>query len=202
MKTCTRCLQDKDEADFSQNGRYLRSECKACATAGRVAIRVARGLRPPGRAAQEEPPEKVCTGCGVVKSLDLYYSHPQSKSGRHQAKCKDCVNEYNRRWAVDHPRRAREINRAATRRTHVKRKYGLAKTDYALLVEQAGERCMACGQSETITRKDGEVWPLCVDHDHATGAVRGLLCHACNRAAGAIGDDPARLRLLADYLER
>jgi hypothetical protein len=41
-----------------------------------------------------------------------------------------------------------------------------------------------------------------VDHDHKTGKVRGILCHKCNIALGLIGDDPARARALANYLER
>jgi hypothetical protein len=42
---------------------------------------------------------------------------------------------------------------------------------------------------------------LAVDHSHETGAFRGLLCHSCNRAIGLLGDDPARLRAAAEYLE-
>ena len=40
-----------------------------------------------------------------------------------------------------------------------------------------------------------------IDHDHGTGNVRGVLCHACNVSLGLFGDDPVRLRRAADYLE-
>jgi hypothetical protein len=40
-----------------------------------------------------------------------------------------------------------------------------------------------------------------VDHDHSTGAVRGLLCHGHNRKLWT-NATPAELRALADYLER
>ena len=41
----------------------------------------------------------------------------------------------------------------------------------------------------------------CVDHDHATGKVRGILCAGCNRALGFMFDKPALLRRGAEYLE-
>lgn len=40
-----------------------------------------------------------------------------------------------------------------------------------------------------------------MDHDHITGALRGLLCNFCNRALGNMRDNPVALRQAADYLE-
>jgi hypothetical protein len=68
----------------------------------------------------------------------------------------------------------------------------------AMLAEQGGV-CAICGQPETATR-NGKVRWLCVDHDHKTGDVRGLLCVGCNTAIGYAQDDPTRLEAAAAYL--
>lgn len=41
-----------------------------------------------------------------------------------------------------------------------------------------------------------------VDHDHATGKVRGLLCCYCNFVVGHSRENPSNLRRAAEYLER
>lgn len=65
---------------------------------------------------------------------------------------------------------------------------------YDMLVAQAGG-CAICGKAP----KPGKV--LCVDHNHKTGAVRGLLCAGCNHALGVFGDTTTGLRKAIQYLE-
>jgi hypothetical protein len=69
-----------------------------------------------------------------------------------------------------------------------------------LFAKQNG-RCAICGEPETAPYK-GKARRLAIDHDHKTGANRGLLCGKCNRGIGYFADDPARLRAAADYIER
>ena len=61
-----------------------------------------------------------------------------------------------------------------------------------------GFRCAVC-KSINPGRKTGH-W--CTDHNHVTGVVRGILCNGCNAALGHTKDDPLRLRLLAEYVEK
>jgi hypothetical protein len=73
--------------------------------------------------------------------------------------------------------------------------YGLTKQELGVLLAQH-ERCAIC-RAEDWGGKGPQV-----DHDHATGKVRGVLCNNCNQGLGRFKDDPARLRAAADYLER
>lgn len=69
-------------------------------------------------------------------------------------------------------------------------RYGITEADYnAMALAQEG-CCAACGDAK----------PLAIDHDHATGKVRGLLCRECNIALGLVLDDGTRLRRLLEYL--
>lgn len=62
------------------------------------------------------------------------------------------------------------------------------------LLHATGNACAICRARGTAER------PLCVDHDHVTGEVRGLLCDPCNRAEGSVAHlSAAELQALADY---
>lgn len=52
------------------------------------------------------------------------------------------------------------------------------------MLDKQGGVCAICGRTEIKTNKNGKIQPLSVDHDHKTGAVRGLLCHRCNDLVG------------------
>lgn len=42
-------------------------------------------------------PTKQCTFCKKIKTLDCFHKHKQCKYGV-SSKCKDCINEYTRKW--------------------------------------------------------------------------------------------------------
>jgi len=80
------------------------------------------------------------------------------------------------------------------------KQYGLTAEQYAAMLEAQNHRCAICREPETAQR-NGQTKMLGVDHNHATGAVRGLLCLRCNTALGLLLDDTARLRAALAYLE-
>lgn len=86
------------------------------------------------------------------------------------------------------------------------RKWAAAGVDAARYQEMLREQdgvCAICHQPEK--HRDGlsgKPKDLAVDHDHATGAVRALLCSACNTALGLFNDDPELLDKAKSYLAR
>jgi hypothetical protein len=78
------------------------------------------------------------------------------------------------------------------------RKLGIDGETYDALMVEA--RCAACGATEGQVR-NGKPSRLAIDHDHATGRIRGILCHSCNLALANANDDPAILRGLIVYLD-
>ena len=75
------------------------------------------------------------------------------------------------------------------------RTYGLRPGEYAELLAKQGGKCAIC-------RKVPRKRYLAVDHDHATGKIRGLLCFFCNSALGVFEFSPATARRAAVYLFR
>lgn len=95
---------------------------------------------------------------------------------------------------VTHHRMVVKERRAANFEKHVQNTYGLEKGEYAQLYIFQGGLCALCRRATGASRR------LSVDHDHATGDVRGLLCRPCNSLLGHARDRVAFFRRCAGYL--
>lgn len=93
----------------------------------------------------------------------------------------------------------RALRKEAFRDYELKRYYGLTRDEYHDMFVKQNGRCAICGEQETAEIR-GKTLSLCVDHDHETGTVRGLLCADCNRALGMFKDSPERLERAIQYL--
>lgn len=72
---------------------------------------------------------------------------------------------------------------------------------YLAMAEAQDYKCAICRKPETVMRY-GELLALAVDHDHATGAIRALLCQACNQGLGFFKDSVSTMTLAIAYLEK
>ena len=80
--------------------------------------------------------------------------------------------------------------------------YGLSKEVYLKMIKEQDNKCLICAREESATTKRGIVRPLCVDHCHTTGKVRGLLCNHCNSMLGHAKDNPKLLQTAIEYLKQ
>jgi len=120
----------------------------------------------------QEVAGKRCGICRVVKPLGDFHLDKRGGKGRAH-RCKPCAKVYGRD-------------------RHIQLTYGLTAAEYDNL---AAGGCHICGLECGSGNK------LAVDHDHATGKIRGALCGKCNRGIGLLGDDPFLLRCALAYLE-
>jgi hypothetical protein len=119
----------------------------------------------------------------------------------------DKINARNRaRRATDPEMRERERLRRAER-AHEHRKYtvqylyGITWDEYLALYEAQDGKCAICNVP-IVPKGMGAGLVAHVDHDHKTGAVRGLLCPPHNTGLGYYKDSPTLLRAAAEYLDK
>lgn len=135
---------------------------------------------------------KGCTECGDEKPIDAFPFAGSSKKYR-RGKCRDCTNKYFTDKRREDPKWA-AARKAEGRRYHLKVKYSITETEYDDLLEKQNGRCAICKEICTTGRR------LAVDHNHQTGAIRGLLCGRCNRGIGHFRDNPELLKSVIIYL--
>jgi hypothetical protein len=136
----------------------------------------------------------------VKAATKAYNARPEVKERTkvantvHYTTNKEKVNAAAKVWHVSNPEKARAA--------YAKHRYGLPHWLYPTV--RARLLCDICHQPEPerIDPRTGQQLPLSIDHDHASGEIRGVLCGNCNRAIGLMRDNPALLRAGADYLDR
>ena len=187
-KVCTRCSIDKSLCDFSGHPKAKdgkQSQCKDCFAERARLKRVGRpceGCKLPMDPAVRKS-KKRCDSCmakcTVCNSADRLLN---------QRICAQCQKE------SDTVRKSSDEFKFAQRITKIASKYKVRRELAASLA--VSTQCEACDRF--FIRKGDQH----VDHCHATGHVRGILCFNCNAALGHLKDDLTRIEKLMDYLKR
>lgn len=103
----------------------------------------------------------------------------------------------NREKLVIYQRDWYEANKDQQAAKNREARYGLTVAQHDELLSKQHGLCAIC---KTATPAGKGTWH--VDHCHASGNVRGLLCHHCNVGLGHFKDTPETLRQAAEYLEK
>ncbi len=146
--------------------------------------------------------KKFCSECnlylpiGDFKKLTSPSALKKSTDGYYWC-CNLCYK--NKTWVYtpeNEPtnRKMRRRFKLHRRTDYVEATYGLTKENYLLKINQQKNLCAICKG-----KQEGKI--LCVDHDHKTGKVRGLLCNQCNVGLGNLKDDIQVLQSAIEYLK-
>jgi hypothetical protein len=111
---------------------------------------------------------KWCPECDQIKPIDDFTRNRSQASGR-SSYCRPCHNEISKRDKEKH---------GGARNYHLRRRYGITVAHFDEMFAAQGGVCAICREAKAEH----------VDHDHATGQVRGLLCFNCNGALGQFRD--------------
>jgi len=101
-----------------------------------------------------------------------------------------------RKWCADNKGQVAAYNR----RAGIKRRYGLTLEELAALLGNQGGECAICSVVITLDGPRGKSKAY-VDHNHATGKIRSLLCIECNTAIGKFRENTEVMRKAIQYLE-
>jgi len=150
-----------------------------------------------------------CTCAKHGKSRVIDWNDPEARKAYNRQKAAERyaidpepAKEAARKWREANPgRRGRLRNEAAD----LLYMYGITPERWQEMFTAQGGCCYLCSEPLDTERKHG----INIDHDHACcrgrrscgTCVRGLACHGCNAGIGNFGDDPERMRRVADNLE-
>lgn len=166
----------RDRASNRESSRRRRVRLRAAHAAGLIDV----------------PREKKC-GCCKELRLAVEFSKTVNAHDGLYAYCRECDKSLQKarteQYRTEDPEGWKRRRAAAVR----KYRYGVTDSEYSLLAEAQEYGCAICGQGDQSE-------DLCVDHNHATGEVRGLLCKKCNSGIGLLGDDPARIAAALAYI--
>lgn len=142
--------------------------------------------------ANEFKPMVPPVGSTVEQEKEFYRERYRRYTGKWRENNKEKYNAYMREYRAKNHDQALALDA----KSQLKRRYGLTPEQFESLLNSQDLSCAICG----TTKNGGGAHRMCVDHDHETGNVRGLLCHRCNRALGLFGDSETLLQSAIDYL--
>ena len=127
----------------------------------------------------QSPSSKRCSRCDVVKESRFFTVAYAARDGLSHW-CKECVS-------------------SACTKANKRRKYDMDDSAIIAMLASQGNVCPICLKLIVFGERKNNFH---IDHDHQTGQVRGVLCEMCNPGLAKLDDDPERLAMGADYLNR
>ena len=134
----------------------------------------------------------ACTWCKarfVPWQYSQHFCSTKCQQAEYHHRKRDERNAKSRKWHHANSDKAKQ----SRWRNHLRR-YGITPDDFNQMVDEQDGRCAICLRIPSHR--------LRVDHDHASGKVRALLCLQCNLAIGYLGESASAALNAAAYIER
>ena len=141
---------------------------------------------------QHEYYDSKCKKCKNLYSRNYNRANKDKLDTMHKQwrdQNKDKISSYRRNWRGNNPEYNKtwsQNNKESVKLFQVKYNYNLTKEEYEALPKS----CEVCGSTDN----------LCIDHNHETGLVRGVLCSRCNSALGLLRENSSIILRLASYI--
>lgn len=150
----------------------------------------------------------TCISCTNFMSRENYKNNKDSVSAKKKkwiSENPEKMQKYRDNWDARNPEKRKLIRNQArkfapkerTKHQSLKYKYGITLDMFMAIYHAQNGECAICKKEVGKFCKK-----TCVDHNHATGAVRGILCTACNFAIGALGEKEENLLSAISYLSK
>ena len=121
---------------------------------------------------------KTCSKCGKNFPTKMFHKRTYgSGTVGIQSRCKSCQTNLRREYYKPDEKTRQRLK--------------ISTAFYEELM--SNDNCAVCGC--TMTKK-------CIDHDHKTKKIRGVLCNNCNTALGLFNDNVEVMRTAIQYLEQ
>ena len=133
-----------------------------------------------------------CNKCGILKDRTQFYDIAKGK------KCKECHKLYQRE-RYGGLTQVRSGQMIANRKRQVLT-YGITWEQFVAMWDEQDGKCKIC-RIEVQTFAQHSSSAGCIDHDHSTGQIRGILCRRCNLGIGYFRDKPVLLQAAIVYLQ-
>lgn len=195
VRVCKVCEQEKPVSDFSHQSRKKKvfsSNCRSCRS---NKLKKTFENKMEERKRNYVPPvSKPCSRCKIEKPLSEFAKANWTMIGV-TPDCKKCRND-----RYKDPRGGSLKDRP----DRLKRLYGISYEQVIRMHDLQHGMCAnrACGSKISLEIKGTSRGRAVIDHDHATGKVRGLLCSPCNVILGTVETKKNLMLGLSEYLTR
>jgi Rps23 Pro-64 3,4-dihydroxylase Tpa1-like proline 4-hydroxylase len=179
MKTCTKCGKTKPLIDFNKHaGRKdgYADRCKVCLCEDR---KIYYSKNKEQIIEQQKEYKKLNEQ--ICKERSLKYRERTREQAKQRAKT----------WYSQNKERAKKTNRK-----NKLKQYGLTVDQYNQLIENQNNSCLICKKEFSEQIKSH------IDHCHASGKVRGILCQKCNQGIGLFYESLESLQSAIEYLKK